>query len=525
MLETIRRGALTLVAFPPSALRLALDSTAPGRVKYKRASEVLASRPSALAVLDGPMYGPGGRLLYKHFDKAAGVDEPGVNPGRGVIIRVLENGTAVASSEARPTDLPAPGAARVAVQLQPELVRDGRAVASGKGNLSERVWRAALCILADGRLAFAVMVASMPDFAAALVAAGATAAGYTDGGGSGEITLRSGERYGHKEDRAVASWLVAEGNAPAAPPAPPSEPAPTPGAIPLPEGRHVYLWQPSKVRDWDETFQQLRHLGFVGVHLHSNGTALRSAITRDLVRRANAAGLYLGASMAMDTGASWQQLADHAVALADLLGPGSSVGLNAETGWNRDGAAADAERFVDSVLERAPEGYCFWLPGWWKPSSHRRFPTRQFDRLVKFHAPQDYYVWHRKDGTDYLAPAQPTPPEYLVAITRREHQALGIKAPEAFSFQATTQADGHRFIGLCFREYPLTIWWHWWRLLEPKHSLALELFRAAAVIDARHPELPAFGDRVRAFQRAHGLEEDGWIGLQTADVARRVGGR
>ena len=215
LVETIRAGGLTLVAFPPSAfgLYLAPHATQSGHTVPGRAAEALAADPRLVAALDGPMFGLCGGggyptatcadLDYLHYDPDAGINDPGEDPTKGVTIgadRLL--GRALVATGGR-----VPPGARVAVQLYPALVRQGQIVTSATVN-PDHVWRAGLAILADGRLAFATLIGSMDEFARALVAAGAREAGYTDGGGSTRLEIAGEGFVGDRENRRVASFLV-----------------------------------------------------------------------------------------------------------------------------------------------------------------------------------------------------------------------------------------------------------------------------------------------------------------------------
>jgi hypothetical protein len=195
-IEVRQHGKLTLTIFDPKRLRVAIGK--------RTASQALRDFPAADCILDGPMYNSKG-VQYRLVDRAGGVDHKGQFPSRGYTVSVVNGAAEVLRGTA------VPDGASVAVQGWPDLVSAGQSIASGSGNLSERTWRAALCVMVDGRLAFAVMPAvGMPTFAAALIAAGVVHAVYTDGGGSAEIAMRDGRRWGHTEDRSVASWLYVE---------------------------------------------------------------------------------------------------------------------------------------------------------------------------------------------------------------------------------------------------------------------------------------------------------------------------
>lgn len=209
MIERFERQGIQIVAFPASWLSLHATSLGqsgrPDRVKPVRANEAL-SQTGAEAALDGPMYGdcPGScrDLRFLHFERGY-LDIASEEPDAGITVSVDDAGNA---SWRRGGRLPA--GARVAVQLYPSLVEEGRSVASGSPN-TEYVWRAALGQLDDGRLAFAIWRGPMPEFAGRLIAAGFRWAGYTDGGGSTSMAVQ-GQRLGSAEDRAVGSFLLAK---------------------------------------------------------------------------------------------------------------------------------------------------------------------------------------------------------------------------------------------------------------------------------------------------------------------------
>lgn len=164
-------------------------------------------------VLDGPMFSICGgdsyadatcaSVRFEQYDAGRGSSFAGSSGGQGLTIAVVD-GQAVVSDGAS-----IPQGASVAVQLYPPLVRAGSVVASNTGSNADAEQRAALCVLSDGRVAFAVGAMDMVSFAAILASAGATDAGYTDGGGSAALWLSDGTHYGASEQRRVATWLVA----------------------------------------------------------------------------------------------------------------------------------------------------------------------------------------------------------------------------------------------------------------------------------------------------------------------------
>lgn len=216
MIERI--GSLSLLRFAPSALGVFAPSIGPNQSRPTTAADALAA--GALAAIDGPMFsrcdsGLTGtdaqryaqsqcsRVDYRLYDAAAGVSVSSRHPTQGATFSVV-NGAAVV----RLGDAPADGAT-VAVQCYPHIVQRGANIAS-RVNDTDRTWRAALCVMRDGSMAFAVMVASMRTFAEALVDAGVLEGGYTDGGGSGRLATTE-EVVGAGENRRVGSWLIVRG--------------------------------------------------------------------------------------------------------------------------------------------------------------------------------------------------------------------------------------------------------------------------------------------------------------------------
>lgn len=214
-----QQGPLTAWVFPASSLSAWGKRAPDGTLVPSRASEALAANPRARAVLDGSMFSLCSSGGYARADcadldyllRGEGVSDGGENPTDGLTISVTPAGTARVLPGAAVVD-----GARVAVQLYPTLVRDGAVIVSNRDNNADRVWRAALGVMADGRLVFAIMVADMQTFARALIAFGVRDAGYTDGGGSASLAVRGDQRYGASEDRRVASWLLAYDPAPPA---------------------------------------------------------------------------------------------------------------------------------------------------------------------------------------------------------------------------------------------------------------------------------------------------------------------
>lgn len=213
MLERV--GSLSLVRFDPSALDVFSPSLGNNHSRPTTSEEALDS--GALVVVDGPMFSRCDSASLTGTDaqryaasQCSRVDYllygPNVSirstyPSNGATFSVVGSDVVVRSgNEADP-------AARVAVQTYPHIVRRGEVIASQDRDTS-RTWRVALVLLEDGQLAFAIMAASMYDFARALAAIGAVEAGYLDGGGSGRIATSEGELVGSSENRRVGAWLV-----------------------------------------------------------------------------------------------------------------------------------------------------------------------------------------------------------------------------------------------------------------------------------------------------------------------------
>lgn len=190
--------ALHLVAFPAAWLSLELDELDGDERTAERPEtgrQVLDRLPRAVALLDGPMFElPGGgtnyatatagRLLYRLLDRRRGINRSSRYPDRGATLSVMADGRASMLPGARELE-----GASVAVQGYPSLLLDG---AVQRTSDRDTTGRAALCLLADGRVGFAVARCSMPEFAEVLRAspAGVRGAVYTDGGGSTTLALR-----------------------------------------------------------------------------------------------------------------------------------------------------------------------------------------------------------------------------------------------------------------------------------------------------------------------------------------------
>lgn len=328
----------------------------------------------------------------------------------------------------------------------------------------------------------------------------------------------------------------------------------------FPAGRHAWLWRLEKVKDWNEVFRNARNHGFVGLHLHAQGPSLAAVATRDLVMRARDAGIYLGASLACDTGTiardaagkpltftgtPWQKFVSRAEQVSDLLGPDQSFCFNWEMRWERRGAPSsrpwhpdrrpDAKRIAQALLANRPD-YGWWDAPWWKPSVHPTAPTDEWGALMKHRVPQTYFVYS-DDATKKPQiigvptawknshPDQASPPQYMVGTAKLQYGQRGVQRPLEWGFQATAEAGADRYVGLCLREYPTTVWWHFLRLWEPGNEPTRKIFRAAALIDAWWSGNPTvtFGDRVRAFQTEHRLTPDGWLRRDADRVIQVLG--
>lgn len=205
------RGGLVAYVGAADLFDCYLEQLTGGVVKPLTAQEALA-QSGARAVLDGPMFkivGEGGyasarafRLDYRVQSEVGTEDGGDATNARGITLSIVE-GVAIV----RGGDDPHP-AARVAVQLYPTLVRNGKTVASRELN-REHTWRAGVAVLSDGRIALAVAPGTMRGFAGALrEQLGAVDAGYGDGGGSTRLLLDDGRVFGSRENRRVASWLL-----------------------------------------------------------------------------------------------------------------------------------------------------------------------------------------------------------------------------------------------------------------------------------------------------------------------------
>jgi hypothetical protein len=193
-----------LYAFP--ARRLGLFSEfAPGTntILHKNNAAEAKAKSGAYAVLDGSMFDHRG--VHMQLDRAAGIWVPGNwSGGQGGTLYVQDGVARVVRGKVVP-----PGAS-VAMQLSPELVRDGVEVHSD-GADEGNAWRAAAGVLRDGRVFFAVAKGGNENFARRLLAEGAWGATYSDGGGSTALLVGDGPRIGDPENRRVAVWILDRG--------------------------------------------------------------------------------------------------------------------------------------------------------------------------------------------------------------------------------------------------------------------------------------------------------------------------
>ena len=180
------------------------------------AAEALRDYPRALVLLDGAMFTfcPGephdyaryncASLPYGAVDPLTGARNPSLYPDRGGTLTVTGNMASVASGWSTP---PWGG---VAWQGYPLLVSGG--VPERFTGDADRVERAAVGLLPDGRVVFATGVSGMAEFARGLAGLGLSWAAYSDGGGSTALVVKDGERIledrpGNAVARRVASFV------------------------------------------------------------------------------------------------------------------------------------------------------------------------------------------------------------------------------------------------------------------------------------------------------------------------------
>ena len=194
-----------LVAFPASWLSIEAEDTDGNRATGEHPEtgrDVMSRYPGAVALLDGSMFeladglpyatSQRARFQYRYLDRRAGVDVPSQFPQRGATLSVVSGRAVVLDGAAQLAD------ATVAVQGYPEVIRGGRLEVTDARN-TENTGRAALCLLSDGRVAFAVGRAPLAAFGRVLLALRVPSsvpdckvrdALYTDGGDSTALALR-----------------------------------------------------------------------------------------------------------------------------------------------------------------------------------------------------------------------------------------------------------------------------------------------------------------------------------------------
>jgi len=188
-------SGLVLVTFPASWLSVELDVRGPNEAEAPETlRQVLAHEPGAVALVCGPMFYGGvsynsyqrAPIAYRVLDRRRGIDFP-VQPfhaRRGATVSVMPGGAV----HVLDGGVSAPGAV-FAMQGYPEVIRGGRNNASQTRDLGA-TGRAALCVLRDGRVAFAVANTGIRQFADLLLARGVVEAVYLDGGGSTMLAVR-----------------------------------------------------------------------------------------------------------------------------------------------------------------------------------------------------------------------------------------------------------------------------------------------------------------------------------------------
>lgn len=193
---------LHVFPFQPAQLgvSIAWDLTRKGRVRYRRADEVLADDPAIEMAVDGPMFDEGGRLAVRYLDLDAGIDVKTRRPREGLCFSVVD-GVGFVLPHDRVSD-----GARVAVQCWPTLVRHGEV---SRASHKTHVHRAALARLNDGRFAFVLGKGHLEHFAHAIAELpDVIDAANLDGGNSTDLLTRAGERRGYPKPNPVASHLV-----------------------------------------------------------------------------------------------------------------------------------------------------------------------------------------------------------------------------------------------------------------------------------------------------------------------------
>jgi len=198
-------GGLNVFAFQPSQLDI-FAQPVPGGFAPIAPADIIGMS-GAVAALNGPEFLncdgqnlPNGNASYavsqcgypQFLVQGSSISSPGTRPGAGMLVSV--NGNSVSFD----------GSGPVTVQLWPPLIVNGQVVASNSGSNATSENRAALAVFQNPNLlAFVTGQGSMVDFANAIAQLGATAAGYTDGGGSAALAPYSGG------SRPVPVWLIA----------------------------------------------------------------------------------------------------------------------------------------------------------------------------------------------------------------------------------------------------------------------------------------------------------------------------
>lgn len=244
-------------------------------------------------------------------------------------------------------------------------------------------------------------------------------------------------------------------------------------------------------------------VGASGVIIHEVG-----AITSTLRWLAVNARALVGLDVAVAIGSMgkdpWKRhLADPCV---EALRAGYRVVLDAESAWDVAGGRDSANRVVDTVLDAVSDARgrvadCAWR----KPSSHPRFPIREFGRLCVTRYPQEYLDVNASSGmqADGACAAG-------LALSRVEYPALGSPAstvlPTVRGYARSTQdacafalQEPHQLVYTGSRPDKANE-------LTPEVARGL---RAAAKI--RAAGLATIAD----YQRSAGLKPDGAIGPKT----------
>ena len=221
-LQRLAHG-FTLLTFAPEHLGIARKPNGPGGQSVPLSpADVLAQFPDVAAAVAGPMFNccPDDPHCLSHYstnrcvradvrlvDLARNVNVPTDHPTAGATIAVVRPTLLGAARAVAARGSTVPAGTTVAVQGRPLILWQGQNVADPTKNL-QAVWRPALAILRDGRLAFGIAQSSMRALGDHLLAAGATDAVYLDGGGSGALTTRADGYTGSSEHRRIPVWVV-----------------------------------------------------------------------------------------------------------------------------------------------------------------------------------------------------------------------------------------------------------------------------------------------------------------------------